>query len=114
MSGNSECKVLKMIISEFAKFLHHHDEDIIKNKTTCSLLCAWIIAILEKEPKNNVQKIIHKEIAYAKNSQNEFILIARSPSGQKLINALYNFALSYEYHLMRKWLSDKNSNDFTK
>lgn len=113
MFSDSKRKVLVMIIAEFAKFLQHHDMEIIKNKSTCSLLCAWIIAILEKRPKTNVEKIIHAEIACAKNKQGEFLLVARSKSGQKLTNALYNFALSYEQHLMRKWLSDKKPKDFT-
>ena len=101
-----------MIIAQFAKFLQRHDKEIVKKKSTCSLLCAWIMAILEKHPKTNVEKIIHTEIACAKNSQGEFFLIARSKSGQKLMNSLYNFALSYEQHLMRKWLSDKQPRDF--
>lgn len=102
-----------MIIAEFAKFLQNHDGEIINHKSTCSLLCAWVVAILEKKPKTNVEKIIHSEIACAKNSNGEFLLVARSKSGQKLTNSLYNFALSYEQHLMRKWLNNKNPNDFS-
>ncbi len=101
-----------MIIAEFAKFLQKRDEEIIKNKSTCNLLCNWIIKILEHKPKTNVEKVIHAEIACAKNDNGEFLLVAKSPSGQKLTNALYHFALSYEQHLMRKWLENKSSNDF--
>ena len=103
-----------MIISEFAKFLQKHDEEIIKNKSTCSLLCSWIIEILEKRPVSNVEKIIHAEIACAKNENGEFFLVAKSKSGQVLTRALYHFALSYEQHLMRKWLENKSSEDFRK
>ena len=102
-----------MIIAEFAKFLQKHDEDIIKNKSTCSLLCSWVMEILERKPKNNVEKVIHAEIACAKNANGEFLLVAKSESGQKLTQALYHFALSYEQHIMRKWLSDRTSNDFS-
>ncbi|MBR1942660.1 hypothetical protein IJ843_02870 [bacterium] len=101
-----------MIIAEFAKFLQQHDDEIIKNKSTCHLLCNWVIEILERKPKNNVEKIIHAEIACAKNECGEFLLVAKSESGQKLTKALYHFALSYEQHLMRKWLENKNTNDF--
>ncbi|MBR2525511.1 hypothetical protein IKE67_03495 [bacterium] len=101
-----------MILAEFSKFLQERNDEIIKNKSTCHLLCVWIKSILEKKPKTNVEKIIHAEIACAKNECGEFLLVAKSPSGQKLTNALYNFALSYEQHLMRKWLEDKNSNHF--
>ncbi len=101
-----------MIIAEFAKFLQTHDEDIIKNKSTCSLLCAWVMEILERKPRTNVEKVVHAEIACAKNENDEFLLVAKSESGQKLTQALYHFALSYEQHIMRKWLNDKNTNDF--
>ena len=102
-----------MILAEFAKFLQLNDEEIIKNKSTCHLLCNWVTEILERKPKNNIEKIIHAEIACAKNECGEFLLVAKSPSGQKLTNALYNFALSYEQHIMRKWLENKTSSDFT-
>ena len=101
-----------MIIAEFAKFLQTHDEDIIKNKSTCSLLCAWVMEILERKPRTNVEKVVHAEIACAKNENDEFLLVAKSESGQKLTQSLYHFALSYEQHIMRKWLNDKNTNDF--
>ena len=89
-----------MIIAEFAKYLQQHDDEIIEHKSSCSLLCAWVLSILERKPKNHVEKIVHAEIALAENEYGEFLL------------ALYNFALSYEQHLMRKWLHDKNANDF--
>lgn len=102
-----------MIIAEFAKFLQAHDEDIIKNKSTCSLLCSWVIKILERKPRTNVEKVVHAEIACARNENGEFLLVAKSESGQKLTQALYHFALSYEQHIMRKWLNDKTSSDFS-
>ncbi len=102
-----------MILAEFAKFLQERNNEIIENKSTCNLLCQWITGILENKPKTNVEKVIHAEISCAKNGCNEILLVAKSPSGQKLTNALYNFALSYEQHLMRKWLEDKNSSHFT-
>ena len=101
-----------MILAEFAKFLQEHNDEIIKNKSTCHLLCNWVIDILERKPKTNVEKVIHAEISCAKNECNEFLLVAKSPSGQKLTNALYNFALSYEQHVMRKWLENKTSEHF--
>ena len=102
-----------MIIAEFAKFLQAHDAAIIKNKSTCSLLCSWVIEILERKPRTNVEKVVHAEIACARNENGEFLLVAKSESGQKLTQALYHFALSYEQHIMRKWLNDKTSSDFS-
>lgn len=102
-----------MILAEFAKYLQQHDELIVQKHTAISLLCAWVLQILNKKPETHVEKIIHTEISLAKNKVGDFLLVARSESGQKLTNALYNFALSYEQHLMRKWLEDKKSSDFT-
>ncbi len=103
-----------MILGEFSKFLQEHNEEIIKNKTTLSLLTAWILSILEKPAQTNVEKIIHQEIDFYQNKAGDFFLVAKSESGRKLTKALYNYALSYEQHLMRKWLSDKKPKDFNK
>lgn len=101
-----------MILSEFAKFLQQKDEEIIKNKTTLSLLTVWILSVLQKEPKTNTEKIIHKEIDFYKNEAGDFFLVAKSKSGRKLTQSLYNYALSYEQHLMRKWLEERKPDDF--
>lgn len=101
-----------MIIGEFAKFLQQKDKEIIENKTTLSLLTVWILSILQKEPQTNIEKIIHKEIDFYQNEAGDFYLVAKSKSGRKLTQSLYNFALSYEQHLMRKWLEDRKPEDF--
>ena len=53
-----------MILSEFSKFLQEHNDEIIKNKTTLSLLTAWILSVLEKPAQTNVEKVIHQEIDF--------------------------------------------------
>ena len=103
-----------MILSEFSKFLQEHDDEIIKNKTTLSLLTAWILSVLEKPAQTNVEKVIHQEIDFYQNKAGDFFLVAKSESGRKLTQALYNYALSYEQHIMRKWLADKTATDFKK
>lgn len=102
-----------MILNEFSKYLQTKNEDIISNKTTTSkLLCEWISLVINKNPKNNIDKIVHKEILLAENKSKDFLIVGKSDSGRVLVNALYNFALSYENYIMQKWLSDKNPNDF--
>jgi len=101
-----------MILSEFSKFLQKHDNEIIENKTTLSLLTVWILSVLEKPAQTNVEKVIHQEIDFYQNKAGDFYLVAKSDSGRKLTKALYNYALSYEQHLMRKWLHDKKPKDF--
>ena len=57
---------------------------------------------MSKKPKTKVEKIIHTEITLAKNKYNEFLIIGKSESGRVLINALYNYALSYEHYVLAK------------
>ncbi len=101
-----------MILTEFAKYLQENEQEIINKKSCTSLLSAWIKSVLDKTPKTNVEKIIHTEIAIAKNKVGDYLLVAKSESGRILTNALYNFALSYEQHIMQKWLQDKKPSDF--
>ena len=49
----------------------------------------------------------------AENQTGDFFIIGKSESGRVLVNALYNFALSYEHYIMSKWLLDKHPHDFT-
>lgn len=101
-----------MILSAFAKYLQDNEQEIIKDKSCVKLLGTWLKEILDRKSKNNVEKIIHQEIAIAKNKVGDYLLIAKSESGRTLTNALYNFALSYEQHVLRKWLQDKKPEDF--
>jgi hypothetical protein len=101
-----------VILSEFSKFLQENEQEIINKKSCVSLLGLWVKSVLEKKPKTNVQKVIHAEIALGKNKVGDYLLVAKSESGRVLTEALYNFALSYEHHVMRKWLQDKKPIDF--
>ena len=104
-----------MILSEFAKYLQQYDNDITSNKTTATkILCKWIKHVINKNPKNHVDKIVHKEIMLAQNNQGDFIILGKSESGRILVNALSNYALSYENFLMSRWLANKKPQDFNK
>ena len=102
-----------MILSEFSKYLQQFDDEITQNKTSANkVLCRWINEIVYKNPKNNIDKIVHKEITYAQNKEGDFLIVGNSPSGRVLVNALYNYALSYENFLMSRWLENKKPKDF--
>lgn len=102
-----------MILREFATFLQNKNDDIIANKTTTTkLLCEWIKFVINKNPKNHVGKIVHKEIMLAQNKSGDFFIVGKSESGRILVNALYNFAMSYEHYILSKWLIDKKPKDF--
>lgn len=102
-----------MILREFSKYLQERNEDIISNKTTTTkLLCDWVKFVIYKNPKNHIDNIVHKEIMLAENKSGDFLIVGKSESGRVLVKSLYNFALSYEHHIMSKWLSDKTPDDF--
>lgn len=103
-----------MILNAFSKYLQERNDDIINNRTTTmKLLCEWIRLIIGKNPENNVDKIVQKEIMLTENNDGSFVIVGNSKSGRVLVKALYNFALSYESYIMSKWLSDKKPDDFT-
>ena len=102
-----------MILKEFSKYLQQYNEEITQSKTSATkLLCEWIKIVINKNPKNNAEKIVHKEIMFAENKSGYFIILGKSDSGRILVNALYNFALSYENFLMSRWLENKKPHDF--
>ena len=104
-----------MILNEFSKYIQSRNTDIIENKATGTKnLCDWIELVINKNPKNHVDKIVHKEIMLAKNKSGDFVIVGKSESGRVLVNALYNYALSYEQYILNKWLEDKKAGDFTK
>lgn len=104
-----------MILNEFSKYIQSRNTDITENKATgTKILCDWIELVINKNPKNHVDKIVHKEIMLAKNKSGDFVIVGKSESGRVLVNALYNYALSYEQYILNKWLEDKKAGDFTK
>ncbi len=104
-----------MILSEFSKYLQSRNDDITSNRSSgTKILCDWIKLVINKNPKNNVDKIVHKEIMLAENKSGDFFIVGKSESGRVLVKALYNYALSYEHYIMSKWLEDKKANDFEK
>ncbi len=96
-----------MILKEFSKYLQEN-----KNKNSINLLNEWLTERLTKPSLNKVDNVIKTELYYAKNNNGKTLIIAKSETGRTLINALYNFALSFEQYKMAKFLHDKKTNDF--
>jgi hypothetical protein len=102
-----------VILTELSTFLKENKEKILSNETTSfKLTVVWLKNILLNKPETNVEKIIHKEIYFAENKLGDFLLIAKSKSGRKLTNALFNFSQSFEQHLLKQWLQNKKPKDF--
>lgn len=97
-----------MIIKAFAKFMQSYKEDI----PGVILLSNWVKTILEKEPENNVERVIHAEISLSKNNLGMFILAGKGKSGRILLESLYSFALSFEQQKFTRWIHRTNASDF--
>ena len=94
-----------MILTEFAKFLQKNNQELFMHKVQpLELLHQWVFEVINKNPKNNVEKIVHKEILYAQNDNGEYVIIGKSESGRKLVTSLINFCKSYENYNQAKWL----------
>ena len=105
-----------MIIKDFSDFLkEHYKKD---KKSTIELLSIWIKQKIENPPKTLVDKVLQKEIYIAKNKntskRNEFFLIGKSDSGRILLNALFNFALSFEQQDYARKIHNLKSSDINK
>ena len=105
-----------MIIKDFSDFLkENYKKD---KKTTVELLAQWIKNKIENPPKTLVDKVLQKEIYLAKNKftkkRGEYFLIGKSDSGRILINALFNFALSFEQQDYARKIHNLKSSDINK
>lgn len=94
-----------MILSEFAKYLQKHNDELLTRKTTpLQLLHEWIRSVINKNPKNNIDKIIHKEILFCENTNGDYLIVGKSDSGRVLVSALIKFAKSYDNYNQAKWM----------
>jgi len=98
-----------MILQKFSDFLKEHDKI-----SATKALFLWLCSRKNSNPLENTDKIINKELYFAKNKRNDVLIIAKSDSGRNLMKSLYNFALSFEQYKLAKWLHDKKSSDFNK
>lgn len=94
-----------MILAEFSKYLQEHNEELLTRQTTpIILLHEWLRTVINKNPKNNIDKIVHKEILYCENANGDYLIVGKSDSGRILVSALIKFAKSYENYNNAKWL----------
>ena len=100
-----------MIIENFATYLQKHNDELLTQKTTpIKLLHKWLEEIIYKTPKTNIDKIIHREIMYCKNNNGDYLIVGTSDSGRVLVNALIEFAKSYNNYTQAKWLEITEKN----
>ena len=90
-----------MILKKFSKYLREN-----KDKNSVNLLNEWITERLQQPSLDKVDNILKAELYYAKNSCGKTLIIAKSETGRTLLNALYNFSLSFEQYKLAKFLHD--------
>ncbi len=98
-----------MILKEFSKYLKENS-----SQNSVILLNKWIIDRLKRPSCDKVDNILKTELYYAENNNNKTFVIAKSETGRTLLNALYNFSLSFEQYKLAKFLHNKNASDFKK
>ena len=86
-----------MILKEFSKYLRENVE-----KNSVLLLNEWIKERLMRPSLNKVDNILKTELYYAENNNKKTLIIAKSETGRTLLNALYNFSLSFEEYKQAK------------
>ena len=96
-----------MILKEFSKYLQEN-----KDKNSVKLLNEWLLKKLINPSLNKVDNIIKAELYLAKNNNDKTLIIAKSDTGRTLLNALYNFSMSFEQYKLAKFLHDKKATDF--
>ena len=94
-----------MILGEFAKYLQQHNEELMMRKTTTlKLLHEWLRFAIMKNPKNHIDKILHREILFCENQNGDYLFLGKSDSGRVLVSALIEFAKSYTNFMNSKWV----------
>lgn len=96
-----------MILKEFSQYLQENLE-----VSSIKLLNNWLKEKLTTPATTKVDQVIQAEIYIAKNKYNDSLLVAKSESGRKLMDALYNFSLSFEQQKIARWLHYKKPEDF--
>ena len=98
-----------MILKEFSEYLLEHT-----GESSVKLLYRWLKEKLEALPVTNVDKVIKTELFSAKNEYGDFLIIAKRESGRKLIQTLYNFAMSFEHQKIARNIHNLKPEDFNK
>lgn len=98
-----------MILKKFSKYLQKN-----KEKNSVNLLNEWLIERLTSPSLDKVDIILKTELYFAKNNNDKTLIIAKSETGRNLLNALYNFSLSFEQYKLAKFLHEQKSMNIKK
>lgn len=111
-----------MILEAFAKYLHSANPDL----PATTILARWLWERLSIPPESAVDRVLHCEIAIAAHKKGgkealrfengekgpAYVFQGLSDSGRKLLNALHQYALSYEQQKWARWVHNVKASDF--
>lgn len=116
-----------MILEAFAEYLHAADP----RTPSTEVLAQWLIERLSSAPLNNVDRVVHCEMAMLRSGkkqvQRKLIDVANQPadlsaysfkgksdSGRRLLRSLYEYCLSYDQQKWSRFVHNLKASDFNK
>ncbi|MBX9570930.1 MAG: hypothetical protein K2X77_18695 [Candidatus Obscuribacterales bacterium] len=113
-----------MILEAFAKYLQAADPNLPAH----SILLRWLWERLTFPAQNNVDRVIRHEISLERydtstpesegyldeSTGTRYTFQPLSKSGARLLNSLYEYAMSYEQQKWSRWVHCVKASDFVK
>lgn len=115
-----------MILEAFASYLKLSEAQV----PATSILARWLWERLSTKPETTVDRVLHHEISLTKaphtcknslkfqpvkSADSEcptFVFEAQSESGQKLLNSLYHYAMSWDQQKFTRFVHNLKASDF--
>lgn len=116
------------ILQEFSRYLQAADPQLPAK----DVLASWLFERLASDPQSLADKVIHYEISISQANTkpiatetdldlgyqslkdgNYYTFTAGSASGQRLLNSLYHYSMSYEHQKWVRFVHDLRASDFS-
>lgn len=111
-----------MILEAFAKYLQAADPTL----PASAILGRWLWERLTSPAQNNVDKVIRYEVSLVRDGAEEaemegyedektgcrYSFVPLSKSGGRLLNSLYEYAMSYEHQKWARFVHGVKASDF--
>ncbi len=115
-----------LILEAFAEFLHAADP----NMPATDVLAQWLWKRLSTPPANNVDKVLHCEMAICQAGEPSkgispsseigagkktvtYVFRGTSDSGKRLLKSLYEYCQSYDQQRWARWVHNLKASDFS-
>ena len=115
-----------LILEAFAEFLHAADP----NMPATDVLAQWLWKRLSTPPANNVDKVLHCEMAICQAGGQAtgispssdigsgkktvtYVFRGTSDSGKRLLKSLYEYCQSYDQQRWARWVHNLKASDFS-